>query len=55
MITTVTFNTAIDQVYEMAHFALGETNRVNTMKQQGGDGFFFREEARDSDDEIWIF
>lgn len=36
MITTVTFNTAIDQVYEMAHFALGETNRVNTMKQQGG-------------------
>ncbi|ATP41665.1 1-phosphofructokinase [Solibacillus sp. R5-41] len=36
MITTVTLNAAIDQVYEMNSFVMGQTNRVMQKFQQGG-------------------
>ncbi|MGE8002962.1 1-phosphofructokinase [Lysinibacillus sp. NPDC093216] len=36
MITTITLNAAIDQVYEMNSLMLGETNRVLQRLQQGG-------------------
>lgn len=36
MITTVTLNAAIDQVYEMNSFKMGQTNRVMQKFQQGG-------------------
>lgn len=36
MITTVTLNAAIDQVYEMNSFEMGQTNRVMQKFQQGG-------------------
>lgn len=36
MITTVTLNAAIDQVYEMNFFVMGQTNRVMQKFQQGG-------------------
>ncbi|WP_042477354.1 1-phosphofructokinase [Bacillus ndiopicus] len=36
MITTITLNAAIDQVYEMDSFIVGQTNRVINKRQQGG-------------------
>ena len=36
MITTVTLNAAIDQVYEMNALLVGQTNRVMQKFQQGG-------------------
>ena len=36
MITTITLNAAIDQVYEMNSLMLGKTNRVLQKLQQGG-------------------